>query len=287
LTKNDITQLPLLGLLVKHEPPKLTAMPLFLLFRRSCLALQKLSRMINMAAKKSIPILFIIILVAPLLTASANAQTISKPTTPEVTIKLADHSYDVAPITSYSTNPYNNKTTATTLPGYHVQNYTIDLTIKNQPFPATIDGNTSYLLYDVRTKGHYAQEWIENNPAVHNAVQSISKNTTISFPANYAVGDEVEFQVRAILAYGYNFSLCASFPVYSYDYINVALSDWSPTQTFTMPDTSNLAATQSPTPINSTFRSQPFDATPIIIAVIIVTALIGVGILFYKKHHNR
>ena len=38
----------------------------------------------------------------------------TKPSVPEFNVSLADHSYDVAPVTTSTTNPYNNKTTTTT-----------------------------------------------------------------------------------------------------------------------------------------------------------------------------
>jgi hypothetical protein len=235
--------------------------------------------------KNCFTVFIVIILIAVSVATFSDAQPIAKLSTPEVTIKLVNHSYEVAPTSSSSTYPYNNKTTTITTPGYHVQNFTIDLTVKNQPIPSSIDGNTSYLLYDIRTKGHYGKDWIENNPAVHNAVQSTSEYTVISLPANYAIGDEVDFQVRAILAYGYNFSLCATLPVYSYDYINVALSDWSPTQTFRMPDTSNLA-TPSSTETNSKFSELQGDMIPIFLGVIIFLALAVVAALIYKTRQK-
>jgi hypothetical protein len=242
-----------------------------------------------------------------MLVESASAQSAPKPSVPEFTVTFADHSYDVAPSTRSTTNPYNNKTTTTTIPGYPVQNYTIDLTIKNQPYPATIDGNTSYLLYDVRMKGHYTNAWIENNPGTYLPHQSSSEYTVLSFPASYSAGnelgryssgdevaryragDEVDFQIRAILAYGYNFSLTAVYPVYSYDYIFVALSDWSPTQTFTMPDTSTLnSSSTTSTPDQTTDSAFGLSWGEITIIVLLsVIALLLVVVISLRKSNKR
>jgi len=241
---------------------------------------------------------------------STGASGISKPSVPEFAVTFADHSYDVAPSTISTTNPYNNKTTTTTIPGYHVQNYTIDLTIKNQPYPATIDGNTSYLLYDVRMKGHYTNAWIENNPGTYLPHQSGSEYTVLSFPASYSAGekvgrysagnevasynagDEVDFQIRAILAYGYNFSLNSLPPTYSYDYIHVAVSDWSPTQTFTMPDTSTLSSSSpTSTPDQTTEPAANGTSQSLLLGIIIGTiatiVLVSVGLLIYFKKRKH
>ena len=124
----------------------------------------------------------------------AFAQSIPTPTVPEFTVKLADHSYDVPPVTTSTTNPYNNKTTTTTIPSYHVRNLTIDLTIVNQPYPVIINGNASFVYYDVRTKGHFGQDWTELFPYYSNSpVQSNSQYTVISLPANYQVGDQIGY----------------------------------------------------------------------------------------------
>ena len=89
-----------------------------------------------------------VILVSILISLStASAQTIPKPSVPEFTLNFLDKSYDVAPTAIPTTNPYNNKTSIRTIPGYHVQDFEIEVTIKNQPFPTTIGGNGTNLYY--------------------------------------------------------------------------------------------------------------------------------------------
>lgn len=175
------------------------------------------------------------------------AQSIPTPSVPQFTIQLADHSYDTPPVTSSTTNPYNNKTTTTTIPSYHIRNITIDLTIVNQPYPKIINGNASFVYYDVRIKPHFGQDWTELYQYYGNSpVQSNSQVTVISLSANYQVGDQIDIQVQA--AIGYKIVTLIGHPpmpnVYteSVDFQHTS-SDWSPTQTLTIGASSN-----SPTP---------------------------------------
>lgn len=182
----------------------------------------------------------------------ANAQSIPVPSVPKFTLRLADHSYEVPSTTISTFNPYNNQTATTTIPGYHMTNITIDLDIVNQPYPAIINGNASFVYYDVRIKGHFGQEWTELFPYYSNSpIQSNSQDTIISLPANYQVGDQIDVQVQA--AIGYKIITYIGHPpqpnVYteSIDFQH-ASSDWSPTQTFNMPATSNFPSPTSAVP---------------------------------------
>ena len=72
---------------------------------------------------KVIVLILVVILVASslIMIRPINAQSVPTPSVPVFTIALVDHSYDVAPVTTSTINPYNNQTTTTTIPGYHVQ----------------------------------------------------------------------------------------------------------------------------------------------------------------------
>jgi hypothetical protein len=248
---------------------------------------------------------------------TASSDSISTPSVPEFTLNYADHSYEVPSTTSPTFNPCNNQTTITTIPGYHVRNLTIDLTIKNQPIPPTIDGNTSYLLFWIRLKGHYGNgtDWIYPYSDAINAYprQSNSNYTVISLPTSYSyganteslqslqTGDKIDFQVRAILAYGYNYSLNAFLPVYSYNYESVATSDWSNTQTLTIgkntspstvpPNTTTPSLTLPDTtaPLDhsgpQTLALFGFNLAEVVIIFlsIIAVTLLAVGLFFHKK----
>lgn len=237
---------------------------------------------------KSLTLCLVVILAFSimLIVVPTEAQSIPKPAVPEFTLMLADHSYDVPSKTTSTFNPYNNQTTIITIPGYHVQKVTIDITIKNQPFPSSIDGNKSYLLFYVRTKGHYGNEWAYPYGDAINSypVQSNSDFTVLSLPTSYGVtspygentedlhvGDEIDFQVKAILAYGFNYSISPFFPMYSYNYESVAASDWSNTQTITIPATINL----SPSPSVPEF--------PITLSLVIILTFVSLLLVLGKK----
>jgi hypothetical protein len=206
----------------------------------------------------------------------AFAQSIPKPSVPEFTIKLVDHSYDVAPTTTSTTDPYNNKSTTTTIPGYHIQNITIDLKIKNQPFPTSIDGNTSYLLIDARVKGHFTENWTYPYSSIDSyPTQSNSQYTVISFPSNYSPGDEIDFQIEAILAHRYTYYLDG---MHFSDYFSDSSSGWSPTQTVTISKPS-VSASPSSTPTVPEFA---FIAIPLLLLSLLSVA----AILTQKKPKN-
>ena len=100
---------------------------------------------------------------------SANAQTITKPSVPEFTLKVISHSNDLAP-----TN--------------------LEITVKNQPF---------------RFKGHFSDVWsyYPENRSSSYAKASLSDYTTISFDlggpplGNVPSGGIVDFQVQALIGH--------------------------------------------------------------------------------------
>ena len=90
------------------------------------------------------------------MTKPASAQSIPKPSVPEFTVKFVDYSYDVP--TTTSIDPYTGKTV--TNQSYHVENRTIQLEIKNQPFNSYIaNGQNISFYFNVREKGHYEENW--------------------------------------------------------------------------------------------------------------------------------
>lgn len=131
--------------------------------------------------------------------------TIPTPSTPQFTLTYADHSYDVQAVSTSTTNPYTGNLVTNTIPGYHVKNYTIDVTIKNQPYPSTVNnGNTSTLQYSVYRKGHF--EPIGNFIGVGMFESSNSAYTIVSLPADdYPVNGTIDFRVCAHLGFYYNY----------------------------------------------------------------------------------
>jgi hypothetical protein len=195
----------------------------------------------------SVKRMFIIFLTASasasLLTGLATA-SIPQPPIPEFTLDYIDASYDVPPTTASTINPYNNQTTASTTPGYHVNNTYILVSIKNHPFPSSVDGNKSVLYYAVRTKGHFGGDWTVHNSATEidsgNLVeQSDTENTTIRVPGDYQANYTVDVQVMAVLGYQYSYiSAGHSFPVPPTTVFTYISSAWSSTQTIMIPEAS-------------------------------------------------
>ena len=241
---------------------------------------------------KSFSLLLVLILAGSslslLMVKPACAQSVPVPTVPQFTLKFTDRSYDVAPTTTATTDPYNGKTTTTAISGYHVRNFTIDLTIKNQPFPPTINGNYTGLSYYVRMKGHFEEDWIPNGSyATTLQPASNSEYTILSFPANgYQPNDEIDFQLQAVLGYTYTY----------YDYSHPPLrfpastfvsnsSDWSDIQTITIPASSASASsnpTLSPSP-TPTVPEFPLWTIPLLFII-----MVSVGLLIsFKKCKQR
>jgi hypothetical protein len=116
--------------------------------------------------------------------ASTDVSGIPKPSVPEFTLKYVDHSYDVPP--TYGIDPYTGKTMLTQS-GYHVQNNSVELIIKNQPYHSYRNENGSliWLYYLVAIKGHF-ENWTDDNWAS----QTINLKTYDSYPLNYIPSSE-------------------------------------------------------------------------------------------------
>jgi len=177
-----------------------------------------------------------------------HAETsIPKPNVPEFTVKLVDRSYDVPPSTTTTIDPYTGKETVTNQPGRRVENKTIEVAIKNQPF-------SSRLMYNIRIKGHFEQGWRELYcPSDGYLWQSDSQYTVISLPANYPVDAKIDFQVEALNGYisrEYDGSNAGpfSFP-WTFTGEN---SGWSNTQTITIDDDSSGTTPNNLSPQNPT-----------------------------------
>jgi hypothetical protein len=181
---------------------------------------------------------------------------------------------DVAQTALSTTDPYNNKTTTNTIPGYHVKDFEIEITIQNQQYPSIINGNSSNVYYLIQSKGHFVN-WTDyyTIDSIDNlSVQSNSEYTKLLYSANtYLPGDQVDFRIKAVLGYTYTSFLpdhIAPIPVRASFY---ETSDWSTTPTLVMPDTSN------PNQIS------PF--LPILVsAIILLLAIAAVFLLVHKRH---
>jgi hypothetical protein len=175
---------------------------------------------------------------------SEEPTSIPTPSIPEFTLKYVDNSYDVPSSTTTKTDPYMGEQTVTTVPGYHVKNGTIEVTIRNQEFtPYSIDNqHTISLFYYVSYKGHYAEDWDYYPPSTYgreySAIfipQSTTDYTIVQFRA--PPEGEMDFRVQAQIGY-YTSSIepviipGAPFTTYAF---NGEVSGWSSTQTITIP----------------------------------------------------
>ena len=144
---------------------------------------------------------------------SAFAQSITKPSIPEFTAEYVDNSYDIAP--TYTTDPYTNNKVIQTY-GDHVDNRTVVITIKNEPFtPFTdSDGNTINMFYNVCYKGSFGQYWtrvygvermvsnydIPDNKYGYKIQDYSSQNTVVLINSPPSQG-QMDIQVEALQGY--------------------------------------------------------------------------------------
>jgi hypothetical protein len=201
--------------------------------------------------------------------------SLTKPSIPEFTVTYVDNSYDVPPATTSWTDPYTGKTTTSTVPGYYVENKSIQITITNQPFTSYKDENGSYvaLYYDIMAKGHFEEEWHNGNPSMDSycLYSSNSSTTVISEPiSNISDGAQIDFQIRALIG-TYSRVYGTPVPPFGTPYHDVFVgvgeaSDWSDTHTITI-----LAPALSQTLSTS------------IIGVGVALVLVGIVLLAYSK----
>jgi hypothetical protein len=239
----------------------------------------------NIGKRYSLLLLMILAVSSLILVESTSAQSIPKPSVPEFTVKYVDNSYDVAP--TYGTDPYTGKNVVTEV-GYHVQNKSIKVWVSNQAFSNYRDtsGNRIMLYYDIQWKGHFVEYWRNSNTSfngLHLVASSsllannelVSPNApftiiTIGFIGNngstpysmqtddVSAGGQIDFQVQAFIGY---YTTLESTPdplffrthtIYTF---HGETSDWSNTQTISIPDGAVSTSTSpSPTP---TLTSNP------------------------------
>jgi hypothetical protein len=230
---------------------------------------------------------------------SASAQSISTPSVPEYTVQLVNRSYDEPP--TYQTDPYTGQTVLIR-DGRHVDNKTFDFTIKNQPFTPykNADGKGVELYYKIRHKGQF-EEWSTISAPKEDIAQSSGSGSTF---VSFIVGEGtwggispngiVDIQVKALIGY---YSLVDDPYNRPWDqsavFTAVGESDWSNTQTITVPEGSvstsspnptspTTSASQNPTP-TPTVPEFPTWTIPLLLTVMVTLA----GLLFYHKKQKK
>ena len=180
-------------------------------------------------------------------------------------------------------------------PGHHVDNRTIDVTIKNQPFTPYTDanGNSVQLNYNVRSKGHF-DDWGSGSSRYMNSLQmSSSAYTVVSINVaswNIPAGGQIDFQVEATTSYT-TYSSSSSTPSTSYGcggfsstptpQTTVENSGWSGTQTVTVGAVNPLGG------LGALFGVS--WETIILIAVVFVVVLVAVvlAIVFFVLRSGK
>jgi hypothetical protein len=243
------------------------------------------------STSKGFSLLLVVILAVStlILVESATAQSIPKPSVPEFTVKYVDSSYDVP--TTTSIDQYTGKTV--TNQGYHVDNKSIEIAIKNQPFtPYMQSGESGHyiaLFYNVRERGAFAQNWTEIYSAGRGYL--LPDNGTYSF-ASYSLtqnefpfwehvtnGGTIEFQVQTLIGYTWerHYSDDGQFIPFPSSYFVGEVSDWTSTQSLSIPETS--------TPPTSTPSVSEFSLWT---SPLLLTIMLGIaGLLVYFKKQKR
>jgi len=172
---------------------------------------------------------------------SVSVQAGYKPSVPQFTVKLVDSSYDVPPI--YTTDPYTGE--PTTKPGYRIENYTIEISIKNQPFTPYTDKSDYYtryydIYYSIRVKGHFGEDWYslrtryttQSDSEYTVVLHSLTDDTELR---NLVAGSKLDFSVQAYSGYWFDQREGSMGVIADYVYVFDAESGWSNIQSITRP----------------------------------------------------
>lgn len=232
-----------------------------------------------MALKTAVVLLLVALLVSSLamvLFSGAQAQPIPKPLVPEFTIKLVEHPYDVAPVTT--TDPYTGKT-VTQHQGYHVENKSVELTIKNQPLPQLNYENQVHLYYNISYKGSFETEWRYvgwfDSSTGWFFTQSGSDYTVISLDILPDEG-KMDYRVQAQIGSYTEIFYPMQFMDTHYYTFNGEVSGWSSTQTIEVPAISQSNPTPSST-ASSTVTSDIPRVPENQVTWLLIVAIAGLG----------
>jgi hypothetical protein len=185
-----------------------------------------------------------------------------KPSVPEVTWEFVDYSYDVP--ATYETDPFTGESEIDE-PGYHRDNRTLVVKLKNQQFVPYeyANGNYASLYYGIRLKGHYEDEWTyapkPRYYGYHNA--SDSEYTIISLRiASYGLSDiieggKIDLQVEALIGNDKRVPTMTPWGESCYYEFTGETSGWSQTLIITYPYGSE------PAPVNTLDADSPANLT--------------------------
>jgi hypothetical protein len=195
---------------------------------------------------------------------SVFAQSTTRPSMPEFTLRYVDYSYDIPPV--YGVDEYTGETVIERH-GEHVDKRTVEIKITNQPFTPYTDeeDHAINVYYNVQYKGQYGEDWYTlYGDNVHFKIQDYNSQYTI-INYTYAINrhelpqsGKMDFRVQASIGYesaSRNPSTGWMDPYYWYNIVGKE-SNWSDIQTISIPDgavskpqsSSSPATTPTPTP---------------------------------------
>jgi len=169
---------------------------------------------------------------------------------------------------------------------FKAKSKTITITIKNQAYASYINGETYQLYYNIRHKQHSENTWTDRSWSLGGpgtlVPQSDSQYTVVSHSASsYSVGDQVDFQVQALLGGFSEFTpqnpwlpghLVFGVPA-------AAESDWSSTQTITIEE----FQTPSPEPTSTPYIEPQSNEQRLIFGVAAIVVVVAFGlVLLYR-----
>jgi hypothetical protein len=221
-------------------------------------------------ASNSFSLLLVVILAVSslLMGESVSAQSIPKPSVPEFTLKYVADFYDVS--TTYKIDSYTGEKVVD-VQGYRVNNSTVQIVIKNQPFTPYTDSKGKYidLYYNVSYKGYYGENWdyySHDSATDFFLKQSTSDNTVISF-TKIPTNGQIDFRIQAHIGF-YTETGHPWMDSYTYRFDGES-SGWSNTQTITIPKTS-ASASPNPTPTPSVPEFSWYIILPLLASIIAV-----------------
>ena len=268
-------------------------------------------------SKSLILLFFIALLSGILLVNPISAQSTSKPSVPEFSANYVDHSYYVPLTYTNYTNPYTGQQETETNGGYTVENKTIDVTIKNQPFTSTnLDGNNIELFYEIRWKGHF-ENWTDynftninynsngnnyleqNNNNLYNLNYAIratnSEYTVVSYspsfigniPPGYEFpnGGQIDFQVKAQVGYTFLY-YGGHIQAIGTDYHFVTESDWSNAQTVTISNATLILSNPLPSTVSASVSTSTPTVPELSWLAIILPLVLMLAVALVLRHQK-
>jgi hypothetical protein len=248
--------------------------------------------------RKQFTVLFVLMLTSSVLVATKPTfSDVSTPSVPEFTLKFEAHPYDVPPV--YSIDSYTGENVITE-EGYHVENKSIVVTIKNQPFNSSFNGTNYYLFYNLRLKGHFGEQWREvyhlwgtlYPDSITSYQTPNSEYTVFSIPAdNYPSDGQIDVQVRAYVGHDSQIFVpgggLSDHGHYEEGIVLDETSDWSSTQTITLsyPSTANNDSSDQ---IEQQYQTDQIDQQdqlnlPLVGALILIALVTAILLLYIIK----